>query len=313
VEKDKLAYERKDKKVLITGSTGFIGSHVKSALELSGYEVLGLGRGNKEDFNLDLSSKDLKNIIKEISPSLIFHFASGSNISRANEEKEKEYIDTVTSTENLLNSLKDLSSKPKIIYLSSQAVYGIPKSLPVTEDHETSPKSIYGENKLKAEKLIIESGFNYLIFRVSSIYGPNQDYKKSGVITKFIHRMKNNEAPIVFNNLETFSDFLYVKDLASALVKATSPQYDISGSYNLASGKPTTMKDLLDALYEYFPNAPKAVLESNDVYLSNGIYLSADKLKLDTNWSCKYNLKGGLSDMLPAEGEARQGRQTVKL
>jgi len=293
----------KENKALITGSTGFIGSHVKSALELSGYKVFGLGRGSKEDFILDLSSKDLNNTIEEISPSLVFHFASGSNIARANEEKEKEYFDTVTSTENLLNSLKNLPNKPKIIYLSSQAVYGIPKSLPITEDHKTAPKSIYGENKLKAEKLIMESSLDYLIFRVSSIYGPSQDYKKSGVITKFIHKMKTNEAPIIFNSLDICSDFLYVKDLASALVKATSSQYDIRGIYNLASGKPISMKDLLDALYEYFPNAPKAVLESNNVYLSNDIYLSADKLKLDMNWSCKYNLKGGLNDMF----------QTVKL
>lgn len=311
--KDKLAYEKKDKRVLITGSTGFIGSHVKSTLQSNEYKVLGIGRGVQEDFCLDLSSSDLTKIIKEISPSIVFHLASGSNIARANEEKEKEYQDTVTSTEKLLNSLKVLSKKPKIIYLSSQAVYGVPECLPITEAHITSPKSIYGENKLKAEKLIIESSLDYLIFRVSSIYGPNQDYKKSGVISKFIHKMKNKNAPTVFNSLETLSDFLYVRDLSSALLKSISLQKNISGIYNLGSGQPTTMRELLDTLYKYFPNAPKAIIEPNNVYLNNGLYLSTDKLKSDTSWSCKYNLDDGLSDMLSTKGETSQAQQTIKL
>lgn len=313
MEKDKLTYERKDKKVLITGSTGFIGSHVRYALESAGYKTYGLGRGSKEDFTLDLSSKDLNKVLKEISPSIVFHFASGSNIARANEEKEKEYTDTVTSTENLITVLKNQSNKPKIVYLSSQAVYGIPLFLPITEDHQTIPKSIYGENKLKAERIISDSGLKYLIFRVSSIYGPNQDFKKSGVIAKFINKMKNNISPIVFNSFDIASDFLYVKDLANALVKTTSDNYNLNGIYNLASGKPTTMKELLNTLYEYLPNSPKPVLESNSIYLNKDIYLSVDKLKSDTGWSSKYSLKDGLNDMFHSHGEANQGQQAVKL
>lgn len=292
---------KEQKKVLITGSSGFIGSNLKNSLINEGHKVIGVGRGLGEDFSIDLLDSKLKDIIKDFSPDIICHLASGSNIARANEDKDKEFNDTVFATQKLVEIVKSLEIDPKIIYLSSQAVYGLPEELPVNENHICKPMTVYGENKLKAEEVIINSGFNYVIFRVSSIYGPKQDYKKSGVVAKFINKMKNNEAPVVFNSFDIFSDFIFVNDVTAAITMSINNDLVQKDIFNLGSGIPTTLNELLDLLYKYFPHAPKAELQLNLLYMDKdqkGLYLDIEDIKSKLNWSCKYDLRKGLGEML---------------
>ena len=290
-------------KVLITGGSGFIGLEVKKAFSDFGLEVLTVGRSEKEDFKSDLQEGKVKNILKDFLPDIVCHFASGSNITRANKNKEKEFNETVLGTDCLIKILKTLAKKPKtFVYLSSQAVYGLSETLPVSESHPTCPVTVYGENKLKAEKLIVESGINYLIFRISSVYGPMQDPNKSGVVAKFVNKIKNNQSPIVFNSIDLYSDFIYISDVVSAIVKAVrennGPRSEI---FNLGSGKPTTLKQLLDILYKTFPMAPKPIFEVNSLYPNKdekGLYLDITKIQTQLQWSCKYDIEEGLKLMI---------------
>ena len=293
------------RKILITGGSGFIGKNLRQELSELDYETFTIGRNEEEDLKIDLgrdgATLSLQNGIKNFSPDLVCHFASGSNIQRAEEEKEKEFKNTVIATENLLECLKKVVPKSKIIYLSSQAVYGLPSYLPVDELHLTKPVNIYGENKLKVEKLIIQSGLDYLIFRVSSVFGLNQDYKKSGVIAKFINKMKNNESPIVFNSMDIVSDFIYIKDLVSVISKAMLNDAINKEIFNLGSGKPVSMKELLYSLYKYFPDVPPPKIEKNPLYINQeykGFYLNINKIRNKLKWACQYSLQDGLKDML---------------
>lgn len=289
-------------KILITGGSGFIGSSVREVLKSLECEVLTIGRSKNENFVCGLNEPRLENVLKEILPNVVCHFASGSNITRAENEKEAEFNDAVVATENLLNCLARLKSKPeKIIYLSSQVVYGLPKDLPIKESHPTEPITVYGRNKLNVEKNIIKSKFNYLIFRASSVFGKKQDYSKSGVIAKFINKLQNNQSPIVFNSFDLFFDFIYVNDLAQAIVKAIQNNSIHNEIFNLGSGKPTSLKKVLDILYEYFPNAPKAELELNPLYLNKeqkGLYLDISKIQSQLKWMPKYSIEDGLKEML---------------
>lgn len=286
------------KRILITGGTGFVGTHLKNSL--NDFEVITVGRSKNETFSIDLSAPELGDIVSDFSPDIVFHLASGSNILRAEENKEKEYLDTVLSTQSLIKSLNKLK-QVMVIYLSSQAVYGLPENLPISESHSTKPVSVYGKNKLEAEKIIATSGLNYLIFRISSIYGSIQDYRKSGVIAKFVNWMKNNESPIVFNSFDSFSDFIYIKDVISALTASLDKMSIKNEIFNLGSGKPTTLKEVLDILNKHFPSAPLPTLQTNTLYLNKtykGLYLDIDKIKSKLSWNCKYSVEGGLGEML---------------
>ena len=293
------------KKILITGGTGFIGSYIKSALNDLGFEILTIGRGEKEDFKIDLKEPGLKKILEDFLPDIVCHFASGSNIKRANESKQKEFNDTVLAAENLIKNLESLKKIPaSFIYLSSQAVYGLPKALPVLEIHPVLPINIYGECKLKVESIIAKSKINYLVFRVSSVYGEGQNYKKSGVIANFINKMKNNQNPIVFNSVNVFSDFIYVKDVVNLIINVI--KNDLSQNvkneiFNLGSGNPRTLKEVLDILYNYFPSAPSMQLQENPLYIDSehkGLYLDINKIKTKLKWTPQYSLEAGLKEML---------------
>jgi len=291
------------KKILITGGSGFISSHLKKSLEKFDFEIITVGRSKNEDYKIDLSDSKLTGLIKDYSPDIVCHFASGSNVLLAEKEKEKEYKDSVLSTKNLINSLQELK-KVTVIYLSSQAVYGMPQELPVAEIHPANPISVYGENKLEAEKIIIQSGLNYVIFRISSIYGPMQDYRKSGVIAKFINCLKHNEPPVVFNSLEMFSDFIYINDVVSAInltIQNLEDKKIKNQIFNLASGKASSLKEILDILYKFFPSALKPKIETNLHYPYGeykGLYLNTKKIKSTLNWDCKYSIEDALREML---------------
>lgn len=291
-----------EKKVLITGGSGFIGSHLKVALEGDGFEIATLGRGKNETFILDLKDKKLESVLKDFLPDIVFHLASGSNIIRAEENKEQEFADTVLGTECLIKALQVLKKQPeKFIYLSSQAVYGLPQYLPIDESHKLKPVTVYGENKLKAEQLIINSSIKYLIFRVSSVYGPNQNPEKSGVIAKFINKLKNDESPIVFNSLDMVSDFILVDDLVNALIIAVKTNKVNNEIFNLGSAKAISLKEILDILYKYFPDAPKPELRVNSLYQEGsykGQYLDTSKIQSKLAFKCKYSIEGGLKEMV---------------
>ena len=100
--------------------------------------------------------------------------------------------------------------------------------------------------------------------------------------------------------MEMFSDFIYINDVVSAI--GISIQKNIKNEiFNLGSGRATTLKELLDILYKYFPSTPKPILETNLHYPYGeykGLYLSTDKIKSKLNWSCKYNIEDGLKEML---------------
>lgn len=289
------------KKILITGGSGFIGKRVKNSLLENDYEVITLGRSKKEDITLDLSDESLRKQIVSIEPNVVCHFASGSGIRNANDNKELEYKNVVIGTSNLLNSIKQLDYKlDKFIYLSSQAVYGLPDYIPVDELHPTKPSSVYGENKLLAEDLIKKSNVNYLIFRVSSIFGPDQDFKKSGVIASFIEKLKNNKPPVVFNSLSSFIDLIYVDDLVSLIVLSVINNQIVNEVLNVGAGFPTTLEEILNVLYKYYPSAPECEIVKNDLYLGKkfeGLYLSIKKVNNFFNWSPKYNVDSGMKEI----------------
>ena len=289
--------------ILITGGAGFIGSRIKEKLLKKGYTVLSIGRNKKEDKIVDLlDCKSLSEAIKGFKPDIICHFASGSNISIAEANKEKEFKNVVLATNNLIECLKSVhGNKMKFIYLSSQAVYGVPRYLPVDETHQLIPLTFYGEVKIAVEDLIKVCGIDYIILRVSSAYGEGQDYQKSGAIAKFLNKMKQGKAPVIFNSQVVVCDFIYVDDVISAVMKAIE-NHDIKNEiFNVGSSKPIKLVEVLDILYKYFPYAPKPLTEQNALYplsANTGLYLDIKKIKNKLGWECEYNIEKGLQQLL---------------
>src|SRR5207302_2649077 len=145
---------------------------------------------------------------------------------------------------------------PRFLYASSMAVYGDVRGLPASEDAPLCPLSYYGVSKLASEhvlRLAQREGLATTAFRMFSVYGPGQNLEnlRQGMVSIFLAYLIR-QAPIpVKGSLDRFRDFVYIDDVVDAWLRALDRQpasNDSPGTYNLGTGRPTTVRRLLDLL-----------------------------------------------------------------
>ena len=246
---------------LVTGGAGFIGSHLTRALLACGHRVTvldNLSVGRREtvpeqarfvhgDVRDDVAVADA---LKDVD--CVFHLAAQVTI-RGSFDRFIEDLDTnVMGTARVLKSL-DPGAIKWFVLASSMAVYAdAPAPTPLDEAHTTRPLSPYGVGKLAAESVarqILEArGIPMSALRYFNTYGPGQAYTPYvGVITIFVTRLLQGEAPTIFGDGEQQRDFVHVEDIAAATLSAPGRE---PGTYNLGTGRGTTLNALAALLTE---------------------------------------------------------------
>jgi UDP-glucose 4-epimerase len=141
----------------------------------------------------------------------------------------------------------------KIVFMSSGGtVYGVPRSLPIDEDHPTFPISSYGIQKLTIEKYLHLAqrmhGLDYCILRGANVYGPQQRLDiAQGAVAVFLDRTLRAKPIEIWGDGSVVRDYLYVEDLAGALVKAATYQGE-PRIFNVGSGIGTSLNELVSTL-----------------------------------------------------------------
>ncbi len=254
-------------RVLVTGGAGFIGSNVVRELVGRGYKVVVLD-------NLSNSSIDnIRDVVDRITfirgdirdgdavsravrdVDVVIHLAALIDVGESVEKPLLYHDVNVYGTHILLESCVRSGSRPRIIYASSCAVYGEPRTIPIPESHEPNPVNPYGLSKLLAEHIVSyysrTYGLRSTIFRIFNAYGPGQwGSKYAGVVTKFISRASRGEPPIIYGGGEQVRDFIYVGDIAKIFIEAI--EKDVDGVYNLGTGRGTRIIDLARKILEIF-------------------------------------------------------------
>jgi UDP-glucose 4-epimerase len=146
------------------------------------------------------------------------------------------------------------SNIKKMVFASSAAVYGNNKSLPLSEEATLNPLSPYAVNKVTGEmycQVFTEAyGLPTVSLRYFNIFGPRQDPNSqyAAVIPNFINAILNNQRPIIYGDGEQSRDFIYVKHVAEANIKAC--ESNVTGVFNVALGKSTTINELVKIINE---------------------------------------------------------------
>jgi UDP-glucose 4-epimerase len=168
--------------VVVTGGAGYIGSHMVQALARAGYRVvvldnLSTGHAAAVRFG-DLVQETLADrgalraMLLRHRPSAILHFAASSLVSESVNYPLLYYKNNVSGTLNLLEAALEVGV-PRFIFSSTAAVYGEPRTNPITEDHPTDPINPYGRSKLLGEEMVTDAakayGIGYLIFRFPAL------------------------------------------------------------------------------------------------------------------------------------------------
>ncbi len=249
-------------KVLITGGAGFIGSNLAALLIREGYEVVifdNLSSGYRHNLDPLPSVTLLQGDIRDAeglagamaSVDVVFHLAASVGNKRSIDRPIEDSEINVLGTLRVLEAARHARVR-KVVFSSSAGIFGELKSLPIREDHPVEPDSPYGASKLAAEKLCLAYAKLYdleaVCLRYFNVYGMNQRYDAYGnVIPIFAHRLLHSLPLIVFGDGEQTRDFVNVRDVAQANLRAAQT-VGVSGAFNIASGTAITINALIALL-----------------------------------------------------------------
>ncbi|MCJ7593325.1 MAG: SDR family NAD(P)-dependent oxidoreductase, partial [Desulfobacterales bacterium] len=261
------------KKCLITGGAGFIGSHLVEECLMRGFKVIVLDnlstgkRGNLPSNHRDLEfiegditdAQQLSTIIKNNGKiDYVFHLAAIPSITLSKEDPVYAPQVNFVGTLMLLNAFRDQRIR-KFVYTSSSAVYGDTREIPVGESAPPAPISPYGADKMGGEyflKIFNDSfGLPTVACRLFNVFGERQDPSSpySGVISIFFDRVmagkqgKTSGLPIYGDGNQS-RDFIYVKDIARALLSLAESEKIRGEVFNVGYGSRTTVLELADRI-----------------------------------------------------------------
>lgn len=313
-----------NKKILITGGAGFIGSALAHYFDQNhpSCDVIVIDKfrsdetfsnGNLKSFghfkNLlgfkgmvlegDIARKDTMDLIKDLRPDIIFHEAA---ISDTTVKEQGELINTNLNTfRDMLEICKEQNSK--MIYASSAATYGNAKSPQKVWECE-EPANVYGYSKIMmdhlSEKYIKNYKMHIVGLRYFNVYGKGEFYKNTtaSMVLQFGHQILSGKAPRLFEGSDKiFRDFIYIKDVINANLCAIDGE---AGIYNVGTGKPRSFQDIADILQkelgtdygsEYIPNP----------YIGQYQFFTQADIEKTTKglgYEPKYSLEDGIKDYI---------------
>lgn len=308
------------KKVLVTGSEGFIGSHLVQLLLSKGYDVRAfvlynsfntwgwLDTLSKEELNsLDIFTGDIRdpNGVKEAMNGVdeVFHLAALIAIPFSYHSPDT-YVDTnIKGTLNVLQAAKALETK-KVFITSTSEVYGTAQYVPIDEEHPYQGQSPYSATKIGADRLA-ESFYRSFdmpvtIVRPFNTYGPRQSAR--AVIPTIITQLLKGENEIKLGALTPTRDFNYVKDTANGFYQISKSDACIGQEINIATQNEISIGELAhEMINQINPNA-KIICDEQRLRPENSevnrLLGSNKKIKELTNWEPKYSLKEGLAETI---------------
>lgn len=295
---------------VVTGGAGFVGSHLVKLLVKNGHKITvidNLHTGKKENLdevkdkieflNIDIQDYDsMEKNMKDIDG--VFHQAALTVVQDSFTRPEEYFDVNVHGTENIFKLANE--NKFKVVYASSSSVYGHKLETPITEDAERSPINPYGKTKLEAEHLAEKySKLNTEIIglRYFNIFGKGQTLDYAGVITKFLDRINEGKAPIVFGKGSQIRDFIHVSDVAKANLIAMNSNCS-NLIVNIATGNAISILELADMMINasglkidpIFAEALEGDIEKSHADISQA--------KEYFNWEPKIELRDWLTEIL---------------
>jgi UDP-glucose 4-epimerase len=221
------------KKILVTGSSGFIGKSLIN-FEQDKYEII--------SSNFDICDIDsVRSSLKQIRPDYIIHLAAQTNIRDSIKDPIQNANVNIIGSLNLLESCKDLGIK-KIIYTSSLIKYGEYDDI-VNESFPPKPISPYGISKVAVEYYLEyynkQYGLDYLTICLGNVFGKYDAVEKNRIVTTIINKIIKDETLIIYGDGKQTRDFVYIDDLCSIILdnierKTEHKLYNISShQYNI--------------------------------------------------------------------------------
>jgi NAD dependent epimerase/dehydratase len=309
-------FSLRNKKILITGADGFIGSHLTEKLLEAGCKVRAFVYYNsfntwgwldtlpKEKLDqLEIFTGDIRDpngvrtAMKDID--MVFHLAALIAIPFSYHSPDS-YIDTnIKGTLNIIQAAKDFGTE-RVMITSTSEVYGTAQFVPITELHPKQPQSPYSASKIGAD-CIAESFYRSFdlpvtIVRPFNTYGPRQSAR--AVIPTIITQLLNGRKEIKLGDITPTRDLVYVEDTAAAFIAIAASQKLVGHEVNIATQSEISIGVLAQEIIQQINPAAKIIAEDERLRPSKSevfrLFGSNEKISKNTDWKPQYSLSEGL-------------------
>ena len=317
---------------LITGVTGFVGSHLAELLLKQGHEVYGTFRWRSRTEHIDAMRKDIRlmecdlldphsvyRMLKVAEPEYIFHLAAQSFVPTSWRIPAQTMHTNAVGQINLFEAVRDVGLDPRIQIACSSEEYGLvyPHEIPIKETNPLRPLSPYGVSKVAQDllgyqyyqsygmKIVRTRGFNHTGGRRGDVFVTSNFAKQVAEIEAGLRK------PVIFvGDLSSRRDFTDVRDMVKGYLLACQ-KGKAGEAYNLCSGKSYPMREVLDILLSFSSIKPKIKrsadrLRPSDVPLLEGDY---SKFHALTGWKPTIRFEDTLRDILTYWRERVKAKQ----
>jgi len=294
----------KNKKILVTGGAGFIGSHTVDALIKQGARVVvvdNLFTGRKENLNpqakfyqINIADPKIEEILEKEKPEFIYHFAFFVLVPKSVENPLLD-MDCLVGSLRILQRAKNLGVK-KVVLSSSGFLYGNTKNLPAKETEPVMPISPYIVTKDAVENYLrfYYSAYKlpYVILRYSAVYGPRQ---VTGAMADYIRKLAQDQQAEIWGDGNKTRDYVFIKDVVNANLLAL----DVSENhpnpvFNIGTGVETTLNAVYEKIADLLSKKSQPIYHPDRPGEQIRYCLDNSKAKKELGWQPKINLDEGL-------------------
>ena len=318
-----VVFDWTDRRVFLTGASGFVGSWIAETLLERGALVSALVRKNsprtevirrlekahsksfKKVFG-DLNVKDPREISRKIKNSeIVFDVGAITQVPYSIRHPAETMRTNVNGVLGMLEGIRLSNQDAIMVYTSTDKVYGEPDRLPITEKNQLSAKCPYDASKIAADRLVYTYhktyGIKATISRCSNIYG-GRDANLLRAIPDFVTSLIDGKNPVIRGHGNHERDFMYVTDAVSGILLLAENINKTNGeAFNFGTGKPTKVRELAGTVCWLYPGQVKHVPEILGKPSPGEIdvqYIDAGKARRLLGWKPKVSLKGGLKETI---------------
>lgn len=299
----------KNKKILITGGAGFIGSHLANEFIKMGSNVVvvdNLSSGKKESINpkvkfykTDVRDKKILEIFKKENPKIVFHLAAKPIVEEVYKNPFEAMEVNIMGTVNVLEACRNQKNIESVIVISSDKAYGKSKELPYKEDYPLKGDHPYDVSKssadLVAQAYFSTYGLPVLIARFSNVFGPG-DFNSSRIIPGIIDSMIKNKELLIRSDGKMIREYTFAKDIVAGCIELASQKKNFGEAFNFGS---KNIFDVINLIKKVEKIIGKKVNYKILNITKNEIpeqYLDWTKAKEILNWQPKTSFEQGIKE-----------------
>jgi UDP-glucose 4-epimerase len=301
---------------MITGGAGYVGSYLIYKLLQEKHEVFSIDDMSNGDYSYlegliepehivvgDIRDAELlDNLFEDVDA--VVHLAAIPGLVRCNENPEEAVSVNVYGTYQVLEAARKQGVK-KVIFSSSAASYGIPRSLPVKEDHPLNPMNLYGVTKLAGEKLMRVYYDNYNIetitLRFGNIYGVGLFSKDNTVIPKFVRMGLEGNTLTIYGDGSSTREYVHVDDVVQSIMRVTSSTTKGGEVYNVG-GHSIKIRDIADKVTKAILETQDKKIESSNLPERSGetkyLEYNIDKVTSELGYKPTWNVDMGIRQLI---------------